>query len=82
MEWLPIESAPKDGTRILLASPETVTVGWWSETGDYSYSTGKHGPPCWYGEAWVDYDHNASGWPDDEQPAWWAPITPVPARQG
>ena len=55
-KWLPIETAPKDGTRVLLHHPhatdETVTAGAW---GNWDRDT-----VCWitdFGEGWLNPTH-------------------------
>jgi hypothetical protein len=43
MEWQPIETAPKDGTRVLLAAPGGVYIGWWTDDaqfGQFACGTG------------------------------------------
>lgn len=36
-EWQPIETAPKDGTRLLIYSPENVAVAHWEEWEQLDY---------------------------------------------
>jgi hypothetical protein len=40
MRWQPIETAPKDGTAILLASKKRMADGFWKDQTEY-------GNPCW-----------------------------------
>lgn len=40
LEWQPIETAPKDGTNILVHSPEGEQVAWWSEGWNKFLTTG------------------------------------------
>lgn len=41
-EWRPIESAPKDGTPVLLLAGVTKNVGWWA-VDKWSYGGGRWG---------------------------------------
>ncbi len=41
-QWMPIETAPKDGTRVLLATANEVTSGWWMPFG---YEFGRNADP-------------------------------------
>lgn len=66
-EWRPIESAPRDGTLLLLAVPGGVTVGRWVRHRAYAQ--------CW---AWM-----AEPWPQCDflfalEPTHWAPLPPPP----
>ena len=70
MEWMPIDSAPKDGTKILLLRETGPVVGLWKED---KYSNKPK--PYW------DHDkvrlfgiHNARNFP----PTHWQPLPPPP----
>ncbi len=66
-EWQPIESAPKDGTRVLLGlnykGRSIVTDDNWSDEHDQ----------------WVEW-YDIAG--DEIEPSHWMPLTPVPALSG
>lgn len=67
MDWRPIETAPKDGTHILLwpglRRPAAAVVGAWLDT---------RGGPCWYDLA---VGHHNGYW----QPTHWQPMPLPPA---
>jgi hypothetical protein len=47
MDWQPIETAPKDGTRILLFIEDQAIEGYWGEWEDWSVaSLSVHGCGC------------------------------------
>ena len=68
--WQAIETAPKDGTKILLACQEQITIGWW-DTNKYA----KKPRPYWssihaylYGRTWARAN----------QPTAWQPLPQPP----
>lgn len=67
-EWLPIENAPRDGTRILAWSPDWmhVVIAWWRENPRVRRS--------WFTitDEYDDYDL------EDEQPTHWQPLPEPP----
>ena len=83
-EWQPIETAPKDGTVIILARGCRVTVGHWeperwpigaeyhSSTGEYlgTFETGECIDAWWYSED--------GGFDDENLPTHWMPLPPPP----
>ena len=82
MEWKPIETAPKDGTAIMLCKGKRVTCGEWI-TGtnlgsmDYHATTGE---PVGYPDAedyamWASWD---GGFSEDDPPTHWAPMPDPP----
>ena len=82
--WQPIETAPRDGTTVLLAAPGRVTAGEWhaeqwptasehhSTTGEYlgQYETGECIPAAWY--SWD------GGFTDEDPPTHWQPMPAPP----
>jgi hypothetical protein len=64
--WRPIETAPKDGTRVLLGSPEmdAEIAGWAPHTGD------KQGRGAW--------DRGDGSWVYNPDPTHWMPLPPRP----
>lgn len=47
-EWRPIESAPKDGTEVLLFIPgRRAELGWWYESQEYAYGKLKRKTEKW-----------------------------------
>ena len=73
MTWQPIETAPKDGTVILLYSPEKwdsdgMWIGWWFDEGD----SREHG---WYDSE--SASHKASFL--NGEPTHWHPLPEPPA---
>lgn len=66
-QWQPIETAPKDGRRVLLAYADgEVREGWWHATAN---------PPC---ALW----RNDSGRPMKMNPIHWRPFPPAPTEPG
>jgi len=76
MEWMPIESAPKDGTYVLIADDSHVTVG------KYHEDKGEHlvaaEQPYWEPYDWSYWDR----WQTDDSwflPTHWMPLPAPPA---
>jgi len=64
MDWQPIETAPKDGTRVLLVEaeqPTGVSTGWWTMAG------------------WRDFGDIGCSGLADYSPTHWMPL-PAPPR--
>lgn len=60
MQWLPINSAPKDGQRLLLSCADTVHVGYWSTS-------------MWaHGGSWVVVEDRSDTW--EIYPTHWATL--------
>lgn len=66
--WQPIETAPRDGTRVLLAHDEWVGAGAWCKEGNGN------------GPFWTDY--SVASWPYEEYaeiaPSHWMPLPDAP----
>lgn len=58
-EWMPIETAPKDGTVILLAYKTQVVAGWWSDAKEARMSSGDLYPWCFVYDR-PNFDEDAS----------------------
>ena len=69
-QWMPIETAPKDGTKILLFEPsetrngECIFVGLWDERRN----------PEWYDSQWKCAEYDAF----NHEPTHWMPLPEVP----
>lgn len=91
MEWKPIETAPRDGTRVLVCySPDSTygywpMVAWYEEKPRLPWNTAGmasylHEPKMW--PAWFSQEYCAGdkkvGIDKDGGPEYWAPIPPAP----
>jgi hypothetical protein len=84
--WQPIETAPKDGTVVLLCRDKRVTAGHWeperwptaaehhSTTGEYlgQFETGECVEAWWYSED--------GGFCNKSPPTHWMPFPPAPTK--
>lgn len=63
--WQPMETAPKDGTEILLCLDYGIRIGAWVETLDSSHPF-----------VWGDQDHSTlvRPWKNDPEPKGWMPL--------
>lgn len=73
--WQPIETAPKDQTRVLLCGPESIDIGMWQEEQPDVVESGtlvEAGMDAgWFGSEGM--------WPGGEQPTHWMPLPDPPA---
>lgn len=77
MEWMPIASAPKDGTEILILSP----INWCEEARDKNDS--RVGAGCFCQSAWFDkircvWSNRLAQWTKKDTPTHWMPILEPP----
>lgn len=93
-KWLPIETAPKDGTDIILASidqkfdgvpvPDRVTVGHWTVGDELLRDAGDCGGACRCPEydeiepLWISWD---GGFTNENPATHWQPM-PAPPQSG
>ena len=71
--WQPIETAPKDGTEVL--------VGWYSEKGHFENHVWQHKGWLW---EWAVASYETDRWSDwecslAEEPTHWMPLPPPPS---
>lgn len=82
--WQPIETAPKDGTEIILRKGDRVTSGAWTEwskaEAEFHGSTGAYLGQVEYdsGSLWASWD---GGFCDDDHPTHWQPLPTVTPQQ-
>jgi len=84
MEWQPIETAPKDGTPIILFGGRVTAGHWeaerWPVSAEYHGSTGEYLGQFETGECieawWYSED---GGFDSESQPTHWMPLPPPPA---
>jgi hypothetical protein len=75
--WRPIETAPKDGTRVRLLSPEGEDVGFWEEN-RYCVLGSPQGS---FGEGWVDGENRLPIYAEFT-PTHWMPLPAAPQGGG
>ena len=68
MEWQPIETAPKDGTLVIVGYPDTDIEEGWSVAGEYRKENGDDGIG-WY---------NQFDWDCQIHPTHWMPLPTPP----
>lgn len=79
--WRPIETAPKDGTDIILHSPGRTTIGHWTTDEECRVDIGDCGGECHCREyefidpSWVSWD---GGFTEEHPPTHWMPLPPTP----
>ena len=78
--WQPIETAPKDGTEVLLYAPGRLTYGAWTEPSDVpeiKYRDGFAPEPEWeeFAPFWSSWD---GGFTEDHPPTHWMPLPAAP----
>lgn len=82
--WQPIETAPKDGTEIILRKGDRVTSGAWTDwskaEAEFHGSTGAYLGQVEYdsGSLWASWD---GGFCDDDHPTHWQPLPTVTPQQ-
>lgn len=73
MNWQPIETAPKDGTRVLLAVGTYTGIGYFIDSVTFEYGHEKRRTQEW---AWSGYSFLSGERP---QPTHWMPLPLAPA---
>lgn len=87
MNWLPIETAPQDGTEILVSGAEGLSIARWDEKTHGPGSSGYVQRPGWVGRC-NGYDIPDEGWDTgngytlelnaENAPLYWMPLPPPP----
>lgn len=77
MKWQPIETAPKDGMRVLLYDPkcDVAISGLWHD--DPGKNTPDGYEPAW---SWWVADDDLLLWDDGTAPTHWMPLPPPPTE--
>ena len=76
MEWQPIETAPKDGTKILIGKvgSKLICTAHWEIEPEWAY---KGSSPCW--ASYMADDDYYSLYFDSDWPTHWMPLPTPPA---
>lgn len=72
MTWQPIETAPKDGTKVDLWGVNMLS---WDKHGERIVNVGWGAVVCWFGVEREDWRHGRG---EDFKPTHWMPIPPAP----
>jgi hypothetical protein len=73
--WRPIESAPKDGTRVLVYGPRGVLIAWWNT----EPTVWERSPrACWSVFTPDDFFYSVHLVEDREKPTHWMPLPEGP----
>ncbi|SEB72509.1 hypothetical protein SAMN05216178_2015 [Pseudomonas saponiphila] len=82
-QWQPIETAPKDGTEIILRKGDRITAGAWIEwsnsAAEFHATTGVYLGDVEY-ESGADWSSWDGGFRRDDWPTHWQPL-PIPPQQ-
>lgn len=87
MEWQPIETAPKDGTPVLLYVKKQICEAWFSE--GYWTADTPIAPAEYYGDAWVccddefqiEVEFGPDGFESHGPATHWMPLPEPPSKQ-
>ena len=71
MDWKSIETAPRDGTKVLASTPAGILIVWWTDVGDFD---GEH--KGWSADRVQSWNYQETC---EEFPTHWMPL-PEPAR--
>jgi hypothetical protein len=83
-QWQPIETAPKDGTDIILMAPGRVTIGHWTTEDECRVDVGDCGGECRCREydytdpSWISWD---GGFTLEHPPTHWMPLPNPPSSE-
>jgi hypothetical protein len=74
MTWQPIETAPKDGTQVLLLlkNGTRVYLGWFVDSEDFQYGKSVRRRQSWTIDSWFSLGRG------DPEPMHWMPIPEIP----
>jgi len=77
-EWRTIDTAPKDGTRVLVCTNGQIAIAWWNERPNV---WNEPAVPCWTEFEPEDYFY-AVHLTDEFAPTHWMPLPEPPHREG
>ncbi len=72
--WMPIETAPSDGSEFLVWFPKQKEIGYGF------YAQGAFGYPETFRFFWFDVEESADPYEPDDQPSLWQPLPKHPSQ--
>jgi len=80
-KWQPIETAPRDGTPVILCSDRTVAIGSWNPEGDsWVDENGDIEGPAHHLEV-TGFWNSSGGWFQPNEVSHWMPLPAPPSLQ-